>query len=255
MTLPLDLPESLQAFWVQPDVRGCQTFKRAPGQIDLYLQTGLDLIHPHQLAVFPDTGGLVDIEEGRLVDPSFHRRPHRLHRKFQSRGGAPSLLGAKNFPAPPVALVEAHIILEQNGMVVGSLGMALELIFRRLGNGLLLTLKRQQEAPMHVGTDGDVPEISWCPMIVDHAIGKHGEVVPRGLCCAISLSKASATVHRIDDHQVPMEVDPSTLRGKDSQNRYMIPNRIFFRPRVWRLCRAGPPACHDAQRHPIQAPS
>ena len=41
----------------------CQTFKGPQVRLT-YLQTGLDLIHPHQLAVFPDAGGLVDIEEG-----------------------------------------------------------------------------------------------------------------------------------------------------------------------------------------------
>jgi hypothetical protein len=225
MPLPLYFLEGIEANSIQPDIGGGQTVKRSPGKVRQNFHTRLDLIPVHQPAVLPDPGGIINIKQSRFVDATFNLRSDGFDRQLEPWCGTASLLKTDDLPGSALSGIEADVIFKQDRVVVAVLFIPLQKLLRQW-DGFFFAFQWRKEPPVQVRSRRKIPDIGGCSVIADHAVWKHGEIVPRGMSF---FTQSTPAVDRIADDQVTMHMDPSALGRKDSPLRTAADQRLSFR--------------------------
>ena len=70
----------------------------------------------------------------------------------------------------------------------------------------------------------NVPQVRRCTVEPHHSVGKHGEVTPSGIRSTVTLAEGAAPIHRINHHQIAVELDPGSGRRKSTRQRDVIPH-------------------------------
>ena len=97
-------------------------------------------------------------------------------------------------------------------MVIPGQGILLAPFLRNRRDGFLFAFHRQQELPVHVRSQWNIPYIRRRPMIPDHAVGEHGEIMSWRIA---PFPEGTPTIDGVTDPQVAIQLNSCPLRRED----------------------------------------